>query len=962
MAKRSSVCLRYLHLGLILALLGSLVLSPWGVPTKAQGDTPTSDAQARALLEKMTPEERVGQLFLVTFQGAQVDVTSPIYELITAHHVGGVVLLARNNNILSQGNDPMATLEGVDALTRALQESEWRYSQQFQADARNRSAYQPVYVPLLIGIAQEGDGYPYSQIMEGVTMLPNQMALGATWLPDLAARSGEVLGRELSALGINLLFGPLLDVLDTPRLDAAGTLATRAFGGDPYWVGKMGQAYIRGVHLGSQGRMIVAASHFPGHGSADRLPEEEVATVRKSLDELVAIDLAPFLSVTGNAPSLEETTDALLTSHIRYQGLQGNLRAATRPVSFDPQALSLLLELPGLAEWRQQGGVLISDDLGNLAVRRFLDLTNQTFDARRVALNAFLAGNDLLFIGDFSSPTNPDSFGEALRTLDFFTQKYREDAAFARRVDDSVARILALKYRLYPQFNLEEVNQRPVSLGEIGRGGEVTFAVAQEAATLLSPSQEELDIAIPDPPKFNERIVFISDVRPYQQCKTCPLRFALEGNALQNAVLRLYGPQAGGQILPNNLSSYTLQDLQSLLNGEAAGEPLFQSLQRAQWVVFGMLNEQGDVPSYQTLRRFLNERPALFQQKRLIVFAFNAPYYLDATDISKLSAFFALYSKGPAFVDVAAYLLFGELRASGAPPVSVPGVRYNLNEALFPDPKQTISLQLDLPAAPTPSGGSTAEPSPTPEFHLGEIIALRTGVILDHNRNPVPDGTPVTFLFSWGGEAATVRQVEYTRGGVARTTFTINAAGTLEIRAESEGARSESLRLDIPAPGGGTPAVLPTETPTPTPTTIPPTPTPEAIATPVASPPSSSPPPLSLADWLIALLVTSAFSFFTYRLAALLGHVRWGVRAALLASIGGLLSYSYLALYLNQHPPASEGPVWLSVFFSAFGGCVLGLVGALAWRSVNLWRHEQAVLSEVRQEGSVHQRDRQADQ
>ncbi len=145
---------------------------------------------------------------------------------------------------------------------------------------------------------------------------------------------------------------------------------------------------------------------------------------------LKSIDLAPFLATTGNALSAEETADALLSSHIRYQGLQGNIRATTRPVSLDPQALSLLMEQPGLANWRENGGILISDDLGNMAIRRFYELTNQTFDPRRVTLNAFLAGNDILYVADFSTSNNTDSYSEAVRTLEFFAQKYREGCGF----------------------------------------------------------------------------------------------------------------------------------------------------------------------------------------------------------------------------------------------------------------------------------------------------------------------------------------------------------------------------------------------------------------------------------------------------------------------------------------------------------------------------------------------------
>jgi len=113
------------------------------------------------------------------------------------------------------------------------------------------------------------------------------------WLP----RWGRCSGQELSALGINFLLGPSLDVLDLPKIEITSNLGTRTFGGDPFWVGEMGRAYIRGVHQGSNGKLAVAAKHFPGYGGSDRLPEEEVATVRKSLDELKSFDLAPFFAL-----------------------------------------------------------------------------------------------------------------------------------------------------------------------------------------------------------------------------------------------------------------------------------------------------------------------------------------------------------------------------------------------------------------------------------------------------------------------------------------------------------------------------------------------------------------------------------------------------------------------------------------------------------------------------------------
>jgi beta-N-acetylhexosaminidase len=890
----------------------------------------TPEEQAASLLERLTPEERAGQLFLITFPGNQVDTETNIYDLIANHHVGGVVLLAENDNI--QGQTPPEVLSQFADLSRQIQQNEWFASTIERTNSQTGEAELPAYIPLFVGLAQEGDGFPYDQIMQGVTPLPNEMALGATWMPELSEQTGSVLGDELTRLGVNLLLGPSLDVLEAPNLGSANNLGTRTFGGDPYWVSEMGRAFIRGVHQGSQGHLAVVAKHFPGHGSSDRVPEEEVATVRKSLDELTSFDLTPFFAVTGNAQSPGEVTDALLVSHIRYQGLQGNIRSTTRPVSLDPQAFSLLMGLAPLNAWRSNGGVMISDDLGSMAMRRFYDLSSQAYDARRVALNAFLAGNDLLYIGDFSSADEPDAYQAAVRTIDFFAQKYREDAAFAQRVDESVLRILTLKFRLYTNFVIGDVLSPVGGLNEIGESSQHTFEVARQAATLISPTLEELDVTVPDPPNQSDRIVFISDTRTAQQCSTCPPLSLLGVNDMQNVVVRLYGPQAGGQIRSSYLTSYTLADLDAMLINRIGYAQFERDLSTANWIVFLMLNAQEDAPSFNTLSRFLAERPDLFLQTRVIVFALCAPYFLDATDISKLTAYYTLYSKTPQFVDTAAYLLFQELRPAGAPPVSVAGISYNLNEALFPDPDVVIPLTFDLPQPEAPAENITPTPQPLPEFHLGDVVPLRAGVILDHNGNPVPDGTPVNFVFVISGEPNPVQQEVTTTDGIARTTFAIAQPGTLEIFAVSENAASEALRLDIPAPGNEVATVTPSPEPSPTPS---PTPT-QTVVVPVEVPSPAPPPPLpGLADWVMAILIAGVVAWSSYRLAAQVGQVRWGVRAGFLALIFGLLSYSYLVLGMPGSQELLGGSVARAVFVFTLGGSLLGLILALIWRAIS---------------------------
>jgi len=97
-----------------------------------------------------------------------------------------------------------------------------------------------------------------------------------------------------------------------------------------------------------------------------------------------------------------------------------------------------------------------------------------------------------------------------------------------------------------------------------------------------------------------------------------------------------------------NLSSFSFDDLKIMLAGNIKDLYIETELERANWIVFSMINEASSSDSsFSILQQFLSDRPDLFLQKRLIVFAFCAPFYLDATNVSKLSAYFALYSQNP---------------------------------------------------------------------------------------------------------------------------------------------------------------------------------------------------------------------------------------------------------------------------------------------------------------------------
>ena len=893
------------------------------------------------LISRLSPEQKVGQLFLVNFTGTDVSEKSEIYDLITNHYVGGVMLSAANDNFIAAPD----TINSAFSLISSLQQTEWNAAR----TPKSPSSQHP-YIPLFVGISQEGGGSPNDQILSGLTPIPDEMALGATWDRTLAQKSGEVMGRELSALGFNFYTGLSLDVLNAPNPAVDTGLSARVFGGNPYWVGKMGQAFISGMRIGSQNRMAIIAKHFPGRGGSDRLADQEVPTVRRTLDELKQIDLAPFFAVTGLSPSPETSVDGLLASHIRYQGFQGNVRSTTRPISFDQQALSQILTLPQVQPWRQSGGLMVSDDLGLPAVRRFYDPDNKTFSARQVALAAFLAGNDALDMGNITSIETPSNYDTIVSTLGSFAKKYREDPAFASRVDDSLHRILTIKYRQYPTFAISAVLPAPLQPTTLGQSTDHVFAVARQAATLISPSQTDLSAVLPSPPKPSDYIVFITDPGSSHQCSTCPEVPLMPVETFQGAVSRLYGPTAAGLVVANHLSSYSFSDVDALLQDHSPKPDLLNDLSRANIVVISALDLSVGQPQTDTLSRFLSEKQSVLAGKKVILFSFGAPYYLDATNISKLDAYYGMYSQSAPFVEVAARLLFQEISPLGASPVSIPGTGYSLSTATSPDPDQIISLSYALPAAdatPTPGTSNTPEPTATategvsltptnpPQVLLkkGDTIAIHTGVILDHNKHPVPDGTHVRFVLSQS-ENSLMRQVEATTiDGVATATFNLDQLGLINIVASSGSAiNSATFQLTVNDTVGTTPnIIMPTPVVTPTATEIPATPQPTPKA---GTPLTTATGYPTFLGWFLTLLLMAAGVALAYWLGMQFAQTRWAVRWALLVLLGGLIAYNYLVLEM----PGSL--FWLDdrglpAFLQAIlFGQSIGFLGGWVWRLV----------------------------
>lgn len=957
---------------LLTPALAAMILMPLLPPgaTRAQ-----EDIVAR-LMAEMSPAARVGQLFLVTFPGSEVAEDTAIMELIRDYHIGGVVLLAENGNIVNEGD----TLTQVATLVGQLQGTAWAATQPVTETATGETPSPGPFIPLFIAVNHEGNGMPFTGIVSGTTPLPSEMALGATWNPAYAETVGQIVGRELRALGINMLLGPSLDVLETPNPASTGDLGVRSFGGDPFWVGQMGQAYIRGVHTGADGRIAVIAKHFPGLGASDRSLDEEAPTVQRTLEKLRQIDLAPFFTVVQAEDALARP-DGILISHIRFRGLEGGRFVTTRPISVDGQALQRLLGQPELVGWRQAGGVTVSDGLGLRALRRFYDPNEASFNGRRIAQEAFLAGNDLLLLSRFALT---DSWDERLvnvkSAITFFQEKYEADPAFQAAVDAAVARILQLKLALCgapygSPFRLSAVQPHPDLLGEqvTPAQNQTTLAViGRDAVTLLSPPSPDL---VPDPPTSDDDIVLFTDGRQERPCTPCAPVPYIDPQILQETILRLYGPSATGQINPRRITSFTFGQLEEYLSAPPptptptpTGEeestptpvppnPVETALRNADWIIFAMLNPNADPPQSAVMRRFLAERADTLRGPHLVVLAYDAPYYLDATEISKLSAYYVAYSRITPFVEASVRALFGEFAPAGMPPVSVAGINYNLAVQVSPDPDQIIPLSFEIVApaesrpttepgtvSPTPtetqgpdSGPEEGQPTPETRPEVGNELRLRTGVIVDRNGHPVPDGTPIQFIFTYPQEALENSVLVTTRGGVAETVYALRRTGQLDIYIQADPA-PRALALQITIQEGQPPVVT---TPTPRPTRAP-TPRP-TVASPTQATPQPTPVPenrlenttqAGLADLLLALLgVLTVGAIGYYGVRANRGPLGRALRLALWCVIGGLALYLAYALrlpggsWLRQRSGA-----WAAAWVTLFGSVIPLVVAWIAAR------------------------------
>jgi beta-N-acetylhexosaminidase len=236
------------------------------------------------------------------------------------------------------------------------------------------------------------------------------MALGASGSVALARRTGEALGRELAAMGVNVNYAPVCDVNVNPRNPNVGT---RSFGEDPAAVARLCAAVVEGLQ--SSG-VAATAKHFPGHGDASSDPHHELPIVPHDYDHLARTAFPPFEA------AIEAGAHLVMTTHVAFPALNDGLAL--------PSTLSTST-LRGLLRHRMGfQGVIISDAMDMAAIEQGSGLIVDS-------LTAVAAGVDLLLLLD-----NPEAEEAIVSAL---TQATRRRLLSLQRARASAERVLALK-------------------------------------------------------------------------------------------------------------------------------------------------------------------------------------------------------------------------------------------------------------------------------------------------------------------------------------------------------------------------------------------------------------------------------------------------------------------------------------------------------------------------------------
>ncbi|MFD6607344.1 glycoside hydrolase family 3 protein [Micromonospora chalcea] len=375
----------------------------------APSDPPAADpaARAAALVGTLSDEDLVGQVLMPYAYGssatevsaasaagnrALAGVDTPA-EMVAKYRLGGVILVGFSADDPTSGNQATTNVDNpkqVRALTDGLRAAAGK----LPAGA----------APFLIGTDQEYG--VVTRITDGVTLLPSPLAAGAAGNPALTEAAWRAAGAELAAMGINLDFAPVADVLVT----RSTVIGSRSFGADPATASPQVAGAVRGLQAEGVG---AAVKHFPGHGLSAEDSHTELPVIKQSRADLDRLAFPPFRAGIGAGAM------AVMSAHLDVKAVDPGT-----PATFSRKLLTDVLR--GQLGFQ---GVVITDGMNMAPAKKW--------SPGEAAVRALNAGNDLILM----TPNVKQAYDGLRAAL--------KDGSLPRaRLVEAVTRVLTMKFRL----------------------------------------------------------------------------------------------------------------------------------------------------------------------------------------------------------------------------------------------------------------------------------------------------------------------------------------------------------------------------------------------------------------------------------------------------------------------------------------------------------------------------------
>ena len=353
-----------------------------------------SGEKVREMMEGMSLEEKVAQMFIITPEaltgvGTVIAAGETTREAIREYPVGGLIYFEKNLR------DP----EQVKEMTANIQQY----------------AVERIGVPMFLSVDEEGGAVTRFANNENFDLewIGNMSDIGASGSIDAAREAGNKIGSFLADLGLNMDNAPVADVLSN---SANTVIGNRSFGSDSEQVKKMALAEYQGLE--AQG-IIGVYKHFPGHGATEADTHEGYAYTESDFEEMMSEDLIPFKYGIDNGVRV------IMAAHIACPEVTGD---------DTPASLSYYMLTEILRNHLGYDGIIMTDGLNMGAI------VNQ-YTSAEAAVKAIEAGVDILLM--------PEDFQAAYEGV---LQAVRTGEISENRIDESVGRILELKIEYMDQL------------------------------------------------------------------------------------------------------------------------------------------------------------------------------------------------------------------------------------------------------------------------------------------------------------------------------------------------------------------------------------------------------------------------------------------------------------------------------------------------------------------------------